>query len=88
MGMIDRLNVAARQAAESTRESVQEAEIAHDLSNAYEGLGHVAFALSEQGEIADPRLACLAERVRELQSQLVELRARRAQSAGGPDARR
>ena len=83
--MIDRLNAASRQAAERARESVHEAELARDLTHAYRELGRVAFALSEQGAITQPQLAPLTERIRELHSQLAEIRAPRDQSAGRPD---
>jgi hypothetical protein len=82
MGMIDMLNAAGRQAAERARESVREAELAQDLTHAYEELGRVAFALSQQRAITHPQLIAITGRIRDLQSQLAELHIPRDQGAG------
>ena len=73
MGLIDQLKTAGEQVAAGARETVQEAQLRHDLAEAYGELGRVAFGLLEEGALADGRLAPGSRRIRELQTQLGEL---------------
>ncbi|HVC86016.1 MAG TPA: hypothetical protein VNC40_01170 [Gaiellaceae bacterium] len=75
MGLIDRVKAGAEQAAGRARESVQEAQLRHELGQAYGELGRVSYALLEQGVLADERFVAPAERVRGLEAQLAVLAA-------------
>lgn len=81
MGMIERLREGAEQAASRARESVQEAELRHDLALAYGELGRATFALLEQGGLSDGRLGAGVERIRTLEGQLASIPCTR-----GPDS--
>ena len=71
--MIDKLKAGAEQATSRARESVQEAEVRHDLGQAYGELGRIAFALVEQGALTDGRLVSFTERIRGLEEQVAAL---------------
>lgn len=91
MGLIDKMKTGAEQATSRARESLQEAQLRHELGHAYDELGRSAYALLEQGALADERLAAGAARVRELETQLAALTALEAPTAttageGEPDA--
>lgn len=73
MGMIDKLRAGAEQATSRARESVQEAQLRHDLGAAYGDLGRITFALVERGALSDGQLTSPAARIRELETQLAAL---------------
>ena len=73
MGLIDQVKAGAEQATSRARESVQEAQLRHELGQAYGELGRTAFGLIEQRALDEQRLAAPAERVRTLEAQLAAL---------------
>lgn len=70
MGLIDQLKAAGKEASARGRESVQEAQIRHDLAVAYGSIGQTAFDLAELGAISHVRLTADTERIRQLRAQL------------------
>lgn len=76
MALIDKLKAAGEQATASARESLEQAELHHCLNQAYSDLGRTTFALLQQGELSNQRLAGPAQRIRELESELAALPAR------------
>jgi hypothetical protein len=66
MALIDKLKAAGEQATAAARESMKQAELNHDLNQAYNDLGRMTFALVQQGALSDERLAAAAERIHEL----------------------
>ncbi len=75
MGLIDELKLGAQKATTHARFSVREAELGHDLGEAYAELGREAFGLMQAGALSERRLAPLAQRVMELEASLGTLRA-------------
>lgn len=71
--MIDRLRAGAEQATSRARESVQEAQLRHELGVAYADLGRGTFALIEQGAKLDERLGAGVALVRKLEAELAAL---------------
>lgn len=73
MGLIDELKSGAQKATAHARVSVREAELGHDLNEAYAELGREAFSLMQTGALSERRLAPLAARVTELEVSLGSL---------------
>ena len=70
MGLIDELKSEAQKATAHARVSVREAELGHDLDEAYAELGREAFGLMQTGALRDRSLAPLVTRVSELEAKL------------------
>jgi hypothetical protein len=68
MGFLDKAKAAAEQAAAKAKEGVEEVQTKRELSQAYGELGKAAFELIDKGELAQPELAPLAEKVRTLKA--------------------
>jgi hypothetical protein len=68
MGFLDKAKAAAEQAAAKAKEGVEEVQTKRELSQAYGELGKAAFELIHKGELAQPELAPLAEKVRTLKA--------------------
>lgn len=86
MGLIDRMKTSAEQATSRARESVQEAQLRHELGQAYGELGRSAYGLVDEGSLADERLAAEAGRVRDLEARLAALAAGAREEEGESDA--
>ncbi|MGZ4358320.1 MAG: hypothetical protein ACXVZW_00915 [Gaiellaceae bacterium] len=67
---MDRAKNAVGQAATKAREGAEDVKARHDLGNAYDELGKLAFELVESGEIASERLTPVVERIRSLRAEL------------------
>lgn len=74
LGLIDELRSGAQKATAHARVSVREAELGHDLSEAYAELGRETFGLMQAGAVRQRSLAPLAKRVGELEASLGALR--------------
>ena len=83
MGLIDELKSGAQKATAHARVSVREAELGHDLDEAYAELGREAFGLMQTGVLRERSLAPLAARVNALEDSLVALQ---TQEGGAPTA--
>ena len=70
MGLLDKVMVAAEQAAMKAKETADELQTKRALGQAYGELGRETFELISSGEVSAPELEPLAERVRALKSQL------------------
>jgi hypothetical protein len=66
MGFLDKARAAAEQAAGKAKEGVEDLQARHDLSQAHNELGKVAFELIESGEIAHAKLEPAAAKIRAL----------------------
>jgi hypothetical protein len=70
MGFLDKAKAAAEQAAAKAKEGVQDVQTKRELGQAYDELGKATFELVESGEVANPTLTAIADRIRELQARL------------------
>jgi hypothetical protein len=70
MGFLDKAKAAAEQAAAKAKEGVQDVQTKRELGQAYDELGKATFELIESGEVANPTLTAIADRIRELQARL------------------
>ncbi len=68
MGLLDRAKAAAEQAAAKAKEGVEDVQTKRDLSQAYGELGKVTYRLVESGELSNPELTTLAEKIRTLET--------------------
>jgi hypothetical protein len=68
MGFLDKAKAAAEQAATKAKEGVEEVQTKRDLAQAYHELGKVTYRLVESGELSNPELTELVERIRALES--------------------
>jgi hypothetical protein len=81
MGFLDKAKAAAEQAAVMAKEGVEEVQAKKDLAQAHHELGKVAYRLVESGELSNPELTPLVERIRGLQSRSPEETASAAAAA-------
>jgi hypothetical protein len=72
MGFLDKAKAAAEQAAAKAKEGVQDVQTKRELGQAYDELGKATFELIESGEVTNPRLTAIADRIRSLQAKLEE----------------
>jgi len=70
MGLIDKLKDAGEQATASARESLQETQLRHDVTQAYAELGRASYQLLVEKTLADHRLQPHVDRIGELKRQL------------------
>ena len=70
MGFLDKAKAAAEQAAAKAKEGVEDVQAKRELSQSYNELGKSTYELIESGEISNPQLAPLAQKVRELKEKL------------------
>jgi hypothetical protein len=68
MGFLDKAKAAAEQAAARAKEGVEDVQAKRDLSLAYGELGKATFRLVEGGELSNPELAPLVEKIRTLEA--------------------
>ena len=66
MGFLDKAKQAAEQATAKAKEGVEDVQLKRELSQTYSELGKTAFELVESGEVDNPKLAALAEKIRTL----------------------
>ena len=79
MGWKDKLKAGAEEvktgAGEATaraRETMHDAQVRHELQNAYTELGRTTYTLVDEGSLKDERLDHAVARIRELGSQLID----------------
>jgi hypothetical protein len=68
MGLLDKAKAAAEQAAARAKEGVEDVQTKRDLSQAYGELGKVTYRLVESGELSNPELTALVEKIRTLET--------------------
>jgi cell pole-organizing protein PopZ len=68
MGLLDKAKAAAEQAAAKAKEGVEDVQTKRDLSQAYSELGKVTYRLVESGELSNPELTEIVDRIRALES--------------------
>jgi len=68
MGLLDRAKAAAEQAAAKAKEGVEDVQTKRDLSQAYGELGKITYRLVESGEVSNPELTTLVEKIRTLET--------------------
>lgn len=68
MGLLDKAKAAAEQAAAKAKEGVEDVQTKRELSQAYGDLGRLTFQLVEGGELSNPQLDALAEKIRNLEA--------------------
>ena len=70
MGFLDKAKAAAEQAASKAKDAAEDVQQKRELSSTYDELGKKTFELIESGEVSNPQLAPLAQKVRELKEKL------------------
>jgi hypothetical protein len=82
MGFMDKLKagaeevkVGAGQATAAARDTVHEAQVRHDLMQAYTELGRTTYKLVDEGSLRDERLDHAVQRIRDLGAQLSDSQA-------------
>jgi hypothetical protein len=70
MGLLDKAKAAAEQAAAKAKEGVEDVQTKRDLSQSYGELGKVAYRLVESGEVSNPELTTLVEKIRSLETRV------------------
>jgi hypothetical protein len=68
MGILDKAKAAAEQAASRAKEGVEDVQTKRELVQAYGELGKVTYRLVESGELSNPELTTLVEKIRTLES--------------------
>jgi hypothetical protein len=68
MSFLDRAKAAAGQVRAKAQEGVGEVQLKKELAQAYWDLGHKAHELASAGEISNPQLDPLVQRISELQA--------------------
>ncbi len=68
MGLLDKAKAAAEQAAAKAKEGVEDVQTKRDLGQAYGELGKVTYRLIGSGEVSNPELSTLVERIRTLEA--------------------
>jgi hypothetical protein len=68
MGLLDKAKAAAEQAAAKAKEGVGDVQTKRDLSLSYGELGKVTYRLVESGEVSNPELTTLVEKIRTLET--------------------
>lgn len=75
--LFSKLASAGEHASSAARESVDEAQLKHDLAQAYGELGRTAFVLVELGTLHEQSLVSSSRRIREIERRLTALERRR-----------
>jgi hypothetical protein len=68
MGFLDKAKAAAEQAAAKAKEGVEDVQTKREVSQAYGDLGRLTFKLVETGELANPELDALIDKIRTLEA--------------------
>lgn len=68
MGLLDKAKAAAEQAAAKAKEGVEDVQTKRELSQAYGDLGRLSFSLVESGELTNPELDALVDKIRMLEA--------------------
>ncbi len=68
MGLLDKAKAAAEQAAAKAKEGVEDVQTKRDLGQAYGELGRMTYRLVDSGELSNPELTTLVERIRTLEA--------------------
>ena len=72
MGLLDKAKAAAEQAAAKAKEGVEDVQTKRDLGQAYGELGRMTYRLVDSGELSNPELTTLVERIRSLEARTAE----------------
>ena len=72
MGLLDKAKAAAEQAAAKAKEGVEDVQTKRDLGQAYGELGKVTYRLVESGELSNPELTTLVEKIRTLETRTTD----------------
>jgi hypothetical protein len=72
MGFLDKVKQGAEQAAARAKDTASDLQTKRELGQAYGELGEAAFELAEAGQLSNPRLDPIVERIRELKARLEE----------------
>ena len=72
MGFLDKAKAAAEQAAAKTKEGVADVQTKRDMGKAYGELGEKTYELIERGDISNPELTAIADRIRSAKDSLEE----------------
>ena len=70
MGFLDKAKQAAQDAAAKTKEGVADVQTKRDLGKAYSELGEKAYELADRGELSNPQLTEIVDRIRGLKAQV------------------
>ena len=70
MGLLDKAKAAAEQAAAKAKEGVDGVQTKRELSQAYGDPGKTTYELIAGGDLADPRLEAIAEKIRGLREKI------------------
>ena len=70
MGFLDKAKAAVEQGAAKAKDAAEDVQQKRDLSSTYTELGKTTFDLIESGEITNPQLADLAEKIRGLKEKI------------------
>ena len=70
MGFLDKAKAAVEQGAAKAKDAAEDVQQKRDLSSTYTELGKTTFDLIESGEITNPRLVDLAEKIRGLKEKI------------------
>ena len=68
MGFLDKAKAAAEQAAAKAKEGVEDVQAKREVSQAYGDLGRLTFKLVESGELSNPELDALVDKIRTLEA--------------------
>ena len=68
MGFLDKAKAAAEQAAAKAKEGVEDVQTKRELSQAHGDLGRLTFKLVESGELSNPELDALVDKIRTLEA--------------------
>ena len=68
MGLLDKAKAAAEQAAAKAKECVEDVQTKRDLVQTYGELGKVTYRLVESGELSNPELTALVDKIRSLET--------------------
>ena len=72
MGFLDKVKQGAEQAAARAKDTASDLQTKRELGQAYGELGEAAFELAEAGQLSNPRLDPIVERIRTLKAGLEE----------------
>ena len=70
MGFLDKAKAAAETAATKAKEGVEEVQTKRELGQAYDELGKATYALIQSGDVENPSLSAIAEKISSLKAQL------------------
>lgn len=72
MGLLDKAKAAAEQAAAKAKEGVEDVQTKRELSGAYGDLGRLTFQLVDSGELSNPALDALVDKIRTLEAKTAD----------------